>query len=224
MAVLDILSNTQMVLRIRIVCYGILIFFSFFIFVGVAVMKDKSPSAIVGDASFCPLYYSVEDGRANIGPASNCNFPLAIAIMWQLLFLLFRVGTLVLLMLGKFTSDFVLFSDMMEAAYVVTEFFGFFFTFIGACILSAGTNSTCDAVPGICGSESLLADSYSASKAAQAGAWISTFLWAGVFLVGFFSMYRAGKIPFIQSGTPASENATDGTSPQPSNPDDMAKY
>ena len=67
-------------------------------------LQDKSSDAFKGlDVTFCPLYLSSDtDG---IGSESNCNFPMAIAIMWQLLFLLFRVGTLVLLMLGKFTAE-----------------------------------------------------------------------------------------------------------------------
>ena len=64
----------------------------------------------------------------------------------------------------------------------------------------------------------------------QAGAWISTFLWVGVFVVGFLSMHRAGKLPFIQSGGTAGGNATGGnTAPPkmetpPNNPDDLPKY
>ena len=63
----------------------------------------------------------------------------------------------------------------------------------------------------------------------QAGAWISTFLWLAVFLVGFLSMYRAGKIPFLQSGAPASGTSDGNSAPPkmetpPSNPDDMPKY
>ncbi|XP_005106359.1 transmembrane protein 179 isoform X2 [Aplysia californica] len=215
MSVIDILSNPNLVLRMRLVAYGVLIFFSFFIFVGVAVMKDE--------AGGCPLYIG-SDRRA--GPSSNCNYPMAIAIMFQLLFLLFRIATLLLLLLGKFTTDFVLFTDMMELAYVVTDFCAFFLTFIGACILSAGTNDTCDTFK--CDGTAW----YSASKAAQAGAWISTFGWLFIFVVGFISLWRAGKIPFLGGGAAATTGASGGpadtTGPPmetpPNNPDDMPKY
>jgi len=228
MSVLDMVANPSVVIRLRIVVYAALVFFSFFIFIGVAVMKD-TPWKVTQGISFseCPLYCELTSSGANFvwdcGSASNCDFPMAIAIMFQLLFLLFRVGTLVLLLLGKLTSDFVLFQDMMEVAYIVTEFFGFFFTFIGACILSAGFNTSCDSF----NCDDLDYAFESPGKAAQAGAWLSTFLWLFVFLVGFLFLFRSGKIPFLGGSKPAGTTGDKAPPPQDipaSNPDDMPRY
>ncbi|XP_005106362.2 transmembrane protein 179 isoform X1 [Aplysia californica] len=218
MSVIDILSNPNLVLRMRLVAYGVLIFFSFFIFVGVAVMK--------GEAGFCILYLDVSGRLVEEPSDANCIFPVAISIIFQLCYSLSRMVMLFLLSLHKISTSFVLFTDMMELAYVVTDFCAFFLTFIGACILSAGTNDTCDTFK--CDGTAW----YSASKAAQAGAWISTFGWLFIFVVGFISLWRAGKIPFLGGGAAATTGASGGpadtTGPPmetpPNNPDDMPKY
>jgi len=214
MAVLDILNNPDGVLRMRIVVYGLLFFFSFFIFVGVAVMKDEA------HPWDCPLYI---DNLIEQPPVSNCDFPLAIAIMFQLLYILFRLGTLLMLLIGKMTPDSMIFTDMMDFAWVVTDFFGFFFTFIGACLLSAGTNESCDYLADKTNNDDYCSDTqdwYSPSQAAQAGSWLSTLLWLLVFIVGFLSMYRMGRIPFLggtsMPNTKAAASAGTGT---PSSPD-----
>ena len=46
--------------------------------------------------------YTDESG---FGPSSNCNYAVAMAVIFQLLYGLFRLVTLILLMLGKFHSE-----------------------------------------------------------------------------------------------------------------------
>ncbi|GFO34691.1 hypothetical protein PoB_006119600 [Plakobranchus ocellatus] len=224
MGLLDML-NEPLLLRLRIVVYSILVFFSFFIFIGAAVMKDEFEGK-------CPLYsdyHARKDGKV-----SSCNYPMAIAIIFQLLYLLFRIAILLLFFMGKFNKDMFFFSDIMELVYEVVDCIAFFFTFIGACILSAGTNSACDGNVNEAYCDHL-ADWLSASRAAQAGAWISTFAWLFIAVVGFLTLMRAGKIPCLGGGAAASsggagQTAADGgqqappMQTPPSNPDDMPKY
>ncbi|KAK3737903.1 hypothetical protein RRG08_028528 [Elysia crispata] len=222
MGILDLL-NEPLLLRLRIVTYAILIFFSFFIFIGAAVMKDEFEGK-------CPLYSDIAAGKD--GKLSSCNYPMAIAIMFQLLYLLFRVAILILFFLGKFNKDMFFFSDVMELVFEIIDCIAFFLTFIGACILSAGHNSACDgsANESYCDHA---ADWISASRAAQAGAWISTIAWLLIATVGFLTLMRAGKIPFLggasgPSAGPGQAAPDGGQQPPmqtpPNNPDDMPKY
>ncbi|GFR59942.1 hypothetical protein ElyMa_000066700 [Elysia marginata] len=221
MGILDIL-NEPLLLRLRIVTYSVLIFFSFFIFVGVAVMKDKFELK-------CPLYSDVQS--LEDGAVSSCNYPMAISILFQLLYLLFRVAILLLFFLGKFNKDMFFFSDVMELVFEIVDCLAFFLTFIGACILSAGHNSACDGNKVYCDH---FAKWISASRAAQAGAWISTFGWLFIAIVGFLTLMRAGKIPCLggaasgQAANSGQASSDGGQQPPmqtpPNNPDDMPKF
>lgn len=216
------LFNEPLLLRLRIVTYGILIFFSFFIFCGVAVMKDKFEGK-------CPLYSDIS--RAEDGTVSSCNYPMAISILFQLLYLLFRIALLILFFLGKFNKDMFFFSDAMELVFEIIDCVAFFLTFIGACILSGGHNSACDGNDYYCDHR---ANWISASRAAQAGAWISTFAWLFIAVVGFITLMRAGKLPCLGGGAAATSSssgqppADGGQQPPmqtpPNNPDDMPKF
>ncbi|CAL1547561.1 unnamed protein product [Lymnaea stagnalis] len=178
MGVADAL-NANTVLLLRLIIYGLLVFFSFFIFVGVAVMKDEVNG-------LCPLYH--------FGAVSNCNYPMAIAIIFQLFYILYRIVIILLLKLGKLNTEMFLLSDIMELIYTCIDAVTLLFTFIGACILSAGHNDTC-------GDSSMFCTNWvSASRAAQAGAWISIILWLFLVIVEFIYLFRSGKIPFLGGG------------------------
>ncbi|RUS72325.1 hypothetical protein EGW08_019917 [Elysia chlorotica] len=223
MGILDLL-NEPLLLRLRIVTYAVLIFFSFFIFIGAAVMKDKFEFK-------CPLYSDVRTGQD--GTVSSCNYPMAIAIIFQLLYLLFRVAILILFFLGKFNKDMFFFSDVMELVFEIIDCIAFFLTFIGACILSAGHNSACDGQYNEYYCDHV-ADWISPSRAAQAGAWISTFAWLFIAIVGFLTLMRAGKIPCLAGGVSGPSAGSGQAAPDggqnppmqtpPNNPDDMPKY
>ena len=43
--------------------------------------------------------------RNGFGPDSNCNYAIAMAVIFQLLYGLFRLVTLILMMLGRFHSE-----------------------------------------------------------------------------------------------------------------------
>ncbi|XP_012942405.1 uncharacterized protein LOC101856916 [Aplysia californica] len=132
------LRNPQFVMKTRLAAYGALIFFSFFISIGISQSKSNT-----GD---CILFY---DGTKT-GQNSNCDFTTAIAIILQLLFLLFRVVTLFLVLHGTVGTDHTLFSDTMEQAYVAIDFIAFVLTFAGASILSPGVGETCENMLTIC--------------------------------------------------------------------------
>ncbi|XP_059157333.1 uncharacterized protein LOC131941811 [Physella acuta] len=174
MGLLDVV-DLNFIILVRLAAYSVLVFFSFFIFVGVAVMKDN-----VG--GFCPLYHP--------GPVSNCNYAMAIAIIFQLFYTLYQIVVLLLLKFGKFTTEMFLFSNVMELVYFCIDVVAFILTFIAACILSAGHNDTC-------GGRYSCEKFESASRAAQAGGWISTILWLVLCILVLLYMLRSGKIPFI---------------------------
>ncbi|KAH9496138.1 hypothetical protein Btru_012143 [Bulinus truncatus] len=184
MGLLDGLNINTITLA-RLLSYAVLVFFSFFIFVGVAVMKDNLNG-------YCPLYQR--------GPVSNCNYPMAIAIIFQLFYTLYRIVILFLFKIGKLTADMFLFSDLMDLVHLGIDLIGLFLIFIAACILSAGHNSTCTNCPDMAW--------VSASRAAQAGAWISTIVWLLLFILEFLYMMRNGKIPFLSGSRPQQQTAT----------------
>ncbi|BFZ06945.1 hypothetical protein BsWGS_09984 [Bradybaena similaris] len=182
MGLLDMFTE-NLVVRLRLLVYCILVFFSFFIFVGMAVFKDQYHG-------YCILYGSVI--------ASNCNYPMAIAIIFQLIYALARIVMLMLLFLGKLTTDMFVFSNILELVYVLLDVIACILTFIGACILSAGHNSL---YGGSC------PNCNTASNVAQAGAWISTILWIVICAVGIIYILRAGKVPWVKSGAGTSGGA-----------------
>jgi hypothetical protein len=187
MALRDMLTD-GLVLRIRLIVYSQLIFFSFFIFIGVAVMKNN----FFGE---CPLYIkqikSISHYKAP--PISNCNYPMAIAIIFQLLYILFRFAVLGLVVFGKLSQEDSAFNRMRDVFYVLTDVAAGILTFIGACILSAGMHANFYSFSDIssAGQTSL--------NVAQAGAWISSVLWLIVSVVGLLYIVRSGKLPFMQS-------------------------
>lgn len=197
MGVADAL-NDNTVLLLRLVIYGALVFFSFFIFVGVAVMKDEVNG-------LCPLY--------EFGAVSNCNYPMAVAIIFQLFYTLYRIVIILLLKLGKLNTEMFILSSIMELIYTIIDAVTLLFIFIAACILSAGHNDTC--------SDSFFAkyctNWVSASRAAQAGAWISTLLWLFLVIVEFIYLVRAGRIPFLagnaRQAAPTNTQQGGGASP-----------
>uniref|UniRef100_A0A0B7A400 MARVEL domain-containing protein n=1 Tax=Arion vulgaris TaxID=1028688 RepID=A0A0B7A400_9EUPU len=204
MGVLDMFTE-NLVTRLRLIVYAVLVFFSFFIFVGVAVLKDKWFGQ-------CILYF---DGGYIAPPVSNCNYPMAIAIMLQLIYTLFRIVSLLLLVLGKFTPEMFLFSNILELVYVLIDIAATILTFIGACILSAGYNAA----------KKYIGDAaLSAVNVAQAGSWISTFLWLFVAAIGVVYMLRSGKLPFMRSGGAAGTTNTGPTASNAPPPDTLPNY
>ncbi|GFO34681.1 hypothetical protein PoB_006118600 [Plakobranchus ocellatus] len=191
MSVLDLLTQT-LLLRLRLVVYSILILLSFFIIVSVHFMKDLYELK-------CPLYSDISGRILKDGKVSHCNYPMMVAVFLQLIYLVFRMAILLLLQMGKFQSDMFFFSNILELVYEVVDCIGFFLTFIGACIISAGTNSACDGKikKQYCDHQ---ADWITASEVAQAGAWISTFAWLFIAVVGFLTLKRAGRIPCLRGG------------------------
>ncbi|CAG5132351.1 unnamed protein product [Candidula unifasciata] len=206
MAVLDMLTE-NLVVRLRLVVYCILVFFSFFIFVGIGVFKDNH-------LGLCLLYYS---GYA--APVSNCNYPMAIAIIFQLIYALARIVLLALLMLGKLTTEMFVFSNILELVYVLLDVIACILTFIGACILSAGFTGS---------SQYFWGSSKTSVDIAQAGAWIGTILWIILSVVGVVYILRAGKLSFTKSGGTSGGAGTSSPSapPQeiPPNYDQSSKY
>jgi hypothetical protein len=188
MGVFDILTE-NLVVKVRLVIYGILIFFSFFIFVGASVMKDRY-------SGYCPLYATI----SNISPpVSNCNYPIAIAIIFQLFYVLYRVVVLVLLVLGKLKTEMFVFSNILELVYVLVDLAACILTFIAACILSAGHN-----VAGLNYDDRFKTP----SNIAQAGAWISTVSWLFITIIGVIYILRSGKLPFMRNSAPATTGNT----------------
>ena len=160
---------------IRLVVYGILIFFSFVIIVRVHFMEDESSNELETDnttSPFCLLYYNYTDSMTDSGPESKCFFitpPMTV----QVLFLLFRFVTLVLLMCGKCFGD-----PICDEVLTLFEVFQLIFTVWSVYKLSLDTS---------------IVKSYYTSEAALAGAWISTFLWLVLVLVGIISIYIIHK-------------------------------
>jgi len=180
----EVFGKPAVLFQVRMAFYCLLIFFSFFIFCGIAVMKDKAYERGTG----CPLYVDFEEQI--LAADSVCNFPLAIAIIFQLFYLLFRVASLCFDNMGKVNEEnrYCLFNGCMELLYVVTELLATFFTFIGACILSAGKNSACE--KSACDGQAWT----SPATAAEFGSWISTLLWLATLTVSILVAYRSGKV------------------------------
>ncbi|KAK7504325.1 hypothetical protein BaRGS_00004629 [Batillaria attramentaria] len=204
-------------IRLKVGLYGGLLFFSFFVIIAVPVTQNNL------SLNGCFLYLDI----SGYGPDSNCNYPVAIAVIFQLLYGLFRLATLILLMLGKFNSEFILFTDMFQLIYTAVDAVALFLTFIGACILSAGINSACDlpnceAIAAQLGDE----DAVSRLHTAEAGAWISFIIWLVLVVVSVFWLFRQGKLPFFSRPAQTGDSTSGGTSPQMDTPPaaDAPKY
>ncbi|XP_076442063.1 uncharacterized protein LOC143281043 [Babylonia areolata] len=198
--------------RLKLGLYGGLFFFSFFTIIAVPMTTE--------DVGGCLLY--AEAGK-KAGSDSNCNYCVAMAVIFGMLYGLFRLVTLVLLVLGKLAPDFVLFSDLCQLVYTGVDTVAWFLVFISACILSAGINSFCSTVIGDCSNYTQV----SRLHAAEAGAWISFILWLVLMVVGIFWLFRQGKLPFISRSAQAGDSGTQGasgTTPQmdipPASPED----
>lgn len=186
MAILDLLTST-LVFRFRLVVYAILLAFSLVIIIATASMKNEAPDVD------CPLYCDLDKNYLTCGSESNCDYPLALAVVVQLFYPLLRFVTLILVIRGTLKSDGFPFTDFMELIYTFVDLIACFLTFVGACILSAGTNSTCS-IDGFC--ESKRYNTWiPSSRTAQIGTWLSTFFWLAVGLIAFFHLFREGKIP-----------------------------
>lgn len=188
--------------RLKLGLYGGLFFFSFFTIIAVPVTTNKLGG--------CLLY-----ADKTWGSDSNCNYCVAMAVIFQLLYALFRLVTLLLLVLGNLTADFMLFSDLFQLVYTGVDTVAWFLVFISACILSAGINSFCSDID--CSNISHV----SRMHAAEAGAWISFILWLVLMVVGIFWLFRQGKLPFISRAPAQSGDGTSGaqgTAPQMDTP------
>lgn len=53
--------------------------------------------------NFCPLYFDVGNKRA--GPDSNCGYVIAMAVIFQLFYTIYRLVIFLLLMLGRLTQE-----------------------------------------------------------------------------------------------------------------------
>ena len=204
MGFMDLLDGPSIVLRLRLVLYVLLILFSVFTVAGVTVVKETTMKN--SRHSFCPLYVDIEDLRRGEFPTGiNCTYIIAIDILLQLLFLVFRLCCFILHECGKCSSTSLLFSNMVELFLVGVEFLGFVLTFAGACILSVGTETSCDHLHGLhCDHpDGFMYDTYQLLKALQAGAWISAFMWGVVFTAGFLTLRKAGRIT-LRGGNPTS--------------------
>ncbi|KAL8565149.1 hypothetical protein ACOMHN_003936 [Nucella lapillus] len=192
--------------RLKLGLYGGLFFFSFFPIIAVSLSKHYLNS--------CLLY--AEKGK--VGSESNCNYCVAMAIIFGLLYAFFRLVTLLLVVLDKLAADFMLFSDLFQLVYTGVDAVAWFLVFISACILSAGINSFCSDKKPYCEQIS----DVSRLHVAEAGVWISFVLWLVLVVVGVFWLFRQGKIPFIsrpaQSGDGGTSGASSGTSPQMDTP------
>ncbi|XP_005097819.2 uncharacterized protein LOC101859703 [Aplysia californica] len=181
-----------LVVRLRLIFYIVLVFFSIVTIAGIASMKDKR--------GLCPLY--LDGGRYfTLDYSPPCNFPLCEAV-FQLLYCVFRVVVLTLLLSGRASSDHSLYGLKAQSGFVAYELVTAFIIFICACILSAGTNDTCSNMWWECDK-----DWYSSAQAAQAGAWLSTFLFLASGGVGLLYLYRCGRLPCFKqppvAGPPA---------------------
>ncbi|CAL1547562.1 unnamed protein product [Lymnaea stagnalis] len=194
MGFLDLFDVTVVNLA-RLVTYSILVFFSFFIFVGVAVMKKEA----YGN---CPLY---ADGKAGFGPVSDCNYPMVIAILFQLLYTLYRIVLILLIKCGMQLGPFSTHFKLVDLVHWGVDALGLLTTFISACILSAGHNYTCDRIGKVCGDRPWV----HSSRSAQAGAWLGTCFWLFLVLIGFLHIWREGGILcFKRAPTPSADAKT----------------
>ena len=197
----------SLVSKLRIGIYTALIVFSFPIFIGTSKMAElyREPEYI------CPLYLEFEDAKpdsnesqqttpngTNLGElhpsVERCYYPITVAIVLQLIYMLIRMCIVLAYVLGEIAEDSCVFSDKMESFFILVDFLGFFLTFIGACILTAGTFVTCN--HSICSEK----DPWVVSSAtATLGAWISVILWFVVFVLAFIFQIRHMSIPWLAS-------------------------
>lgn len=216
----------QNLIRLKVGLYGGLLFFSFFVIIAVPVTTNNITN------NYCFLYMEFLDA----GPASNCNYPVAMSVIFQLMYGLFRLVTLILLMLGILNHDFILFSDLFQLIYTAVDAVALFLTFIAACILSAGTNATCGSATWSTTDCNLISKAVGDESAvsrmhtAEAGAWISFILFLVLVATGVFWLFRQGKIPFLSRSGQTGDSvpgATGATSPQMETPpatEDTSKY
>ncbi|XP_055879765.1 uncharacterized protein LOC106059896 [Biomphalaria glabrata] len=190
-------SLTEPVLmRIRLVIYGGLIFFSFFTFSGVAVMMEHENG--------CPLYMSA----LQVYTSSSCNFTMFVSIVFQLIYCVFRLISTGLLLSGNFRSELFLFNKQNQRYQVLLEIIFTFFTLVTACLLSSGVNQSCSVI------ECTGQDWYESSRTAQAGAWISTLLFVVLVIVGYTYLKRTNNL-FWQTEAPTQDINVTQSSGQP---------
>lgn len=195
------LLTEENLIRLKVVLYGGLFFFSFFVIIAVPVTTNKLGG--------CVLYFDPSWGRD-----ANCNYPVAIAVIFPLIYGLLRLISLVMLLLGQLSHDFVLFSDLFQLIFTAVDAVAFFLVLVSACVLSAGINKTCSQPSSSsqsCNDILGTIDESFASRihVAEAGAWISFILWLVLVVVGVFWLFRQGKIPFLSQ--PARQSADGGT-------------
>ncbi|KAK7103153.1 transmembrane protein 179B-like [Littorina saxatilis] len=200
---MDFVTEENLI-RLKVGMYGALLFFSFFTIIAVPVTTNN-----IGG---CFLY---RDATTGFGSASNCNYAVAMAVMFGLMYALFRLLVCIMLMLGKLNTEFVLLTDLFQLIYTAVDTVACFLVFISACILSSGINSGCDVVND-CSTLTIRDDDSVASRmhTAEAGAWISFILWLLLAAIGIFWLFRQGKIPFL-SRPAAGDGGTQGGATAP---------
>ncbi|KAK0059793.1 transmembrane protein 179 isoform X2 [Biomphalaria pfeifferi] len=174
----------------RLVLYSALFCFSFFIFVGVAIVKSEANGS-------CPLFLNYRYSTVSL-----CNYPMVIAIIFQLWYSLVRLVYLVLFKLGKLPNPFPTHFNLIEFICLCVDAGSLILTFIAAIILSAGYNTTCSNHNKICDDLRWA----HAARVAQAGAWISTILWIVLITMCAITLWRAGVLPWMIKN-PASSSA-----------------
>ncbi|CAL1547563.1 unnamed protein product [Lymnaea stagnalis] len=177
--------TVPVLIKIRCGLYACLIFFSFFIFAGVGSMMSK-----VG----CPLNGS-HFGSYLTYYAGSCYFALVVSIVFQLIYCVFRLISTLLLNLGILGNQLFIYGPNFQVMYVIFEMIVTLFIFISACTLSAGVNTTCNIL--YCTNQSW----YSAAKAAQAGAWLSTLIYVTADIVGVLFLRRTNALPCGRSAS-----------------------
>lgn len=216
------LVTEQNVIRVKMALFGGLFIFGFFVIIAVPVTTNK--------LDYCPLYFDWSKGRR--GPDSNCGYVIAMAVIFQLFYTIYRLVIFLLLMLGRFPQEFFLVGDLFELIYTAIDTAALFLTFIAACILSAGINATCN---GNCNwLNAIDSNALSRMRTAEAGAWISFILWLLLVVLGIFWLFRQGKLPFLRrsaqasgtsEATPGGQTPNMGTPPASEQPTyDEAKY
>ncbi|XP_059157313.1 uncharacterized protein LOC131941804 isoform X5 [Physella acuta] len=131
----------------------------------------------------CPLYGAVHGALITFDTGA-CTYALVASILFQLCYCLYRFITMVLLHFRKISENHIIFAPGIQRLYILHEVIVTILTFVSACILSAGINSSCSNIT--CS----LQNWYSAGQTAQAGAWISTFIF--VALTTFGVLYLRG--------------------------------
>lgn len=179
MAMSDRLTVPVLV-KIRCLLYASLIFFSFFIFVGIGSMMSQ--------VGFCPLNGSYYKGYWTYYSGS-CYFALIVSVVCQLIYCIYRLISTFLLQLGILGNQSFIYGPKCQVTYVVFEMTVTLLIFISACTLSAGVNTTCHLL--YCKDISW----YSAAKAAQAGAWLSTLIYVAADIVGVLFLKRTNVLP-----------------------------